>query len=235
MKKILGSHIHLLSPDARDQILKKEKYSACFEYFEHIPDWFVHEGNLTIDSSFDLNFPLVVCGDFVVKGTYTDGLDGNGMGHLICFGNMTCDNAMSRNTLFVRDALSSQGYVYASGNGYPCEVKGVIRARWIYLSERYCVPGACKFEAARYIDTDIGWAGDPEILLNPDLLTYFESSSFDELSSTEALEAKNCGEEVVVLARPSWRQLRDYTQKDVVFNAPIDTSPEVQNLIPWSA
>ena len=176
------------------------------EYLNRIDAWQICRGDLRLARHFDLGSPLIVDGNLIIDGGYTDGPVYGDHAHLICLGNLSAQHVFTRNVFYVAGDVTVRDFVYASGNDYPFQIGGLTRAPWVGLSERCIEPAKHRFEGTRLLDLDTGIQGDAQTLLNPELFQFWDDDG-NVVDAHEAAALKDEGQEVLVLARPEWRTL----------------------------
>ena len=67
---------------------------------ENSENWYIHEGDLTLDKSFACEYGLIIKGNLTINGVYDD-VPSSYTGNVIVFGDMEADHIYSQGTLTV--------------------------------------------------------------------------------------------------------------------------------------
>lgn len=157
--------------------------------FDEGPEhWQLHEGDLEVAGSLDLDVMLVVTGSLRIAGSLDDG---HGSGHLIVLGDLAADNVVSWGALQVGGDLNARGVVYAYYNDFSFGVRGKVNAAGLVVYDKFngYSAGTLGFDLG---DGNGGEGADIEAgkalrLLQPALLTDPEVLELDEYSSLGSL------------------------------------------------
>lgn len=120
----LAARFQPFPPEARQALLKlfpggRGDASHLADSFEG--DWYMHEGDLIVDSGFRNNLNLVVRGNLIVRGVLSD-LDDSAS--LVVTGDVLAHHILSRQLLVVLGSLRCSGLVHADYNDWSFEVWG---------------------------------------------------------------------------------------------------------------
>ncbi|GLR13036.1 hypothetical protein GCM10007907_18260 [Chitinimonas prasina] len=198
---------------------------------EQVADWKIYRGDLSIPSDLLMDFPLIVDGNLEVLGTCAE----SNRAHLVCLGNLKVKNIYTTDIFLVKGDVEAEGFIYASGNDYVMEIHGIVRARWVSISERCSYPSKLRFEGVEVLDLDIGYFGDPGSILNLDLMSYFDEDAdqLDDIDHKEVRERREDGETIYAIARNSEKLLK-FAAQDRVFTKPRPAQPVTDfKILPW--
>lgn len=97
--------------------------------------WYVHKGDLILDSSFSPELSLIVMGNLIINGTYDD-YRLSGEGHIIVKENMEAEHILSWGDLTVLGDITVKGLIYNTYNDFRFECKGKIQCKAFYVDDK---------------------------------------------------------------------------------------------------
>lgn len=169
----LAARFQPFPPEARQALLKtfpggRGDASHLADSFEG--DWYVHEGDLIVDSGFRNNLNLVVRGNLIVRGVLSD-LDDSSS--LVVTGDVLAHHILSRQLLVVLGSLRCSGLVHADYNDWSFEVWGpVFESRAYIITDRSTMhPDDLKVEYLYNADSATG-KGTAEKVLHESLVRW---------------------------------------------------------------
>lgn len=169
----LAARFQPFPPEARQALLKtfpggRGEASHLADSFEG--DWYVHEGDLIVDSGFRNNLNLVVKGNLIVRGVLSDLDDSTS---LVVTGDVLAHHILSRQLLVVLGSLRCSGLVHADYNDWSFEVWGpVFESRAYIITDRSTMhPDDLKVEYLYNADSATG-KGSAEKILHESLVRW---------------------------------------------------------------
>lgn len=132
-------------------------FNYVLRTLENSENWYIHEGNLTLDKSFASEYGLIIKGNLTINGVYDD-VPSSYTGNVIVFGDMEADHIHSQGTLTVFGNIKAKGLIY---NCYP----------------------NCVFECIGKIDCKAFYVDEKDVIWNDNLLTTeFERDFWGEVT-----------------------------------------------------
>ena len=105
---------------------------------ENPENWYIHEGDLTLDKSFASEYRLIVKGNLTINGVYDD-VPSSYTGNVIVFGDMEADHIYSQGTLTVFGNIKAKGLIYNYYNDCVFECNGKIDCKAFYVDDKQAI------------------------------------------------------------------------------------------------
>ena len=105
---------------------------------EQTKNWYIHEGDLTLDKSFSSEYALIIKGNLTINGIYDD-YKNSYIGNVIVFGNMQADHIYSWGTLTILGDINVKGLIYNEYNDHVFETTGKIHCKAIYINDKQTI------------------------------------------------------------------------------------------------
>ncbi len=97
-------------------------------------EWNIYEGDLVIEGNFHSDLPLIITGNLIVKGSYTDGAS---YGGIMVLGDFKVgEHIISEYPMFVAGNTTAQGLICLHYNDYRCTFLGDIICDILFVNDR---------------------------------------------------------------------------------------------------
>ena len=135
---------------------KEEPYDFNYALWtlEQTKNWYIHEGDLTLDKSFSSEYALIIKGNLTINGIYDD-YKNSFIGNVIVFGNMKADHIYSWGTLTILGDIKVKGLIYNEYNDHVFETTGKIHCKALYIDEKETIYNNLNTEFERDYHGDI--------------------------------------------------------------------------------
>ncbi len=144
-------------------------------------EWNIYEGDLVIEGNFHSDLPLIITGNFTVKGSYTDGAS---YGGVMVLGDFSVkEHIISEYSMFVAGNTSASGLICLHYNDYRCTFLGDIVCDILFVHDRaFEMWGDENIEAKLYYNREDKTKGDRRYIqkLKDEFLDELDDEEWDD-------------------------------------------------------